>query len=192
MDELTAPVIEVTTAWRDIVTMWKELEAPEGWRAEFDGENITMSPPPGHRHELIADDLHWQLRRAAPEGCGVFQHLGVEIMSVGRLCIPDLVVVAREDVATPTPADRVLLVAEITSPSNADTDRVDKLRAYAHGPIPLYLLVDRWDKDGPAATLYSEPDGKVYQRIQRVDFGGSVAVPGPFGIELDTSDFPSR
>ncbi|GCD98869.1 hypothetical protein EHYA_06580 [Embleya hyalina] len=116
----------------------------------------------------------------------------MEIVSVGRLCVPDLVVMAREDVATPTPAHRILLVAEITSPSNASTHRIDKSRAYAHGPIPLYLLVDRWDKDGPAATLYSEPDGKVYQRVQRVDFGGAVVIPDPFGIELDTSGFPPR
>ncbi|MFE5329622.1 hypothetical protein ACFRCG_24865 [Embleya sp. NPDC056575] len=53
-------------------------------------------------------------------------------MSVGRLCVPDPVVMAREDVATPTPAHRILLVAEITFPSNASTDRIDKLRAYAH------------------------------------------------------------
>ncbi|WP_126640750.1 Uma2 family endonuclease [Embleya hyalina] len=151
-----------------------------------------FAPPPAHQHELIADDVHWQLRRAAPAGCGAFQRLGVEIVSVGRLCVPDLVVMAREDVATPTPAHRILLVAEITSPSNASTHRIDKSRAYAHGPIPLYLLVDRWDKDGPAATLYSEPDGKVYQRVQRVDFGGAVVIPDPFGIELDTSGFPPR
>ena len=187
---MTAAVIETNTIWHDMVAMWRGLDVPEGWRAEIDGTNISMSPPPAHTRELIADDIHWKLRQAAPEGCGAFQHLGVEIMSLSRLYIPGLVIMERKNVATPTPADRVLLVAEITSPSNANTDRTTKLRAYAHGPVPLYLLIDRWDKDGAAVTLYSQPDGKVYQRTQRVDFGSSITIPEPFGIDLDTSGFP--
>ncbi|MFI1383246.1 hypothetical protein [Embleya sp. NPDC020886] len=103
MDETTAPGIDVGVAWREIVTMWQGLDVPEGRRAEFDGENITMSPPPLHGHEPV---------------------------------------------------------------------------------------VDRWDPTGPSVTLFSEPDGGQYRRFLHVAYGKTIRIPEPFGIDLDTSDFP--
>jgi Uma2 family endonuclease len=66
------------------------------------------------------------------------------------------------------------------------------MRGYAHAPVPLYLLIDRYDEDGPAVTLSSDPLDGHYQRTMRVPFGESVELPEPIGLTLDTSDFPVR
>ncbi|MYV98794.1 Uma2 family endonuclease [Streptomyces sp. SID3343] len=188
--DMTAPVIETGTTWLQMVAMWQELDVPKGWRVEVDGENITVSPPPVHTHELIVEEIAALLRQAAPKGCGAFTNLGVEIVSLGRLYIPDLAIVPREDTATPTPADRALLVAEVTSQGNAKRDRETKRDAYAQAPVPLYLLIDRWDPAGPSVTLFSEPDRGKYRRFLHIAFGTTIDIPEPFGIELDTSNFP--
>jgi Uma2 family endonuclease len=194
---MTKPVAEENTTWEQMMTAWQELDVPHGWRAEITGEIITVSPPPGYEHNLIAARVHRALIMVTPPDCEIFQTLGLHIAPLERLCIPDLVVLPLDDRRkTPErgelsiPAEEALLVVEITSKHNASTDRVDKLRTYAHGPVPLYLLIDRWDKDGAAVTLYSEPDGKVYQRTHRVEFGQTINLPEPFGIDLDTSNFP--
>ncbi|MFC7744083.1 Uma2 family endonuclease [Nocardiopsis composta] len=99
----------------------------------------------------------------------------------------------RERGAEHSAAD-ALLVVEVASPGNADRDRKTKLWGYAHGPVPLYLLIDRWDpvQGEPAATLYSKPVNGRYTNVQRVPFGEAVKLPEPFGFDLDTAEFPSR
>ncbi|WP_412077248.1 Uma2 family endonuclease [Streptomyces xanthophaeus] len=62
------------------------------------------------------------------------------------------------DVSDPVDAAEALLVVEITSKSNAEDDRKKKLWAYAHAPVPVYLLIDRFDEHGPTATLFTGPE----------------------------------
>jgi len=57
--------------------------------------------------------------------------------------------------------------------------------------IPLYLLVDRWAPGGPTATLYGEPKGDVYTVLSAVEFGDPIKLPEPFGLTLDTGEFPT-
>ena len=52
------------------------------------------------------------------------------------------------------------------------------------------LLVDPWDVDGPAVTLYAEPVDGEYRSTKRVPCGRVIALPAPFDIALDTADFP--
>ncbi|KUJ69782.1 restriction endonuclease [Streptomyces albus subsp. albus] len=186
-------------AWDYLVRTWQELDVPEGWRAEIDEGSITLVPPPGLRHNVIAIDVQRALYRCLPEGLDVFQTLGVHITPLERLYVPDLVVIERalvtaaaeEREAASVDAADALLVVEVTSRSNARDDRTKKLWAYAHAPVPLYLLVDRWHEGGPTVTLFSDPSGGVYQSSVQVPFGKSVELPEPFGIELDTSVFSS-
>jgi Putative restriction endonuclease len=78
---------------------------------------------------------------------------------------------------------------EITSRSNARYDRTAKKWAYAHGPVPLYLLVDPWDVDGPISTLFSHPlDGDHTTQVS-VPFGQPIALPAPFDVEIGTAEF---
>lgn len=182
--------------WDYLVRTWQELEVPEGWRAEIDEGSITLVPPPSLRHNMIAVDVQRALYRCLPEGQDVFQTLGVHIAPLDKLYVPDLVVIERalvtaaeEEAAASVDAADALLIVEVTSKSNARDDRTKKLWAYAHAPVPLYLLIDRWHEGGPTATLFSDPSGGVYQSSVQVPFGKPVELPEPFGIELDTSVF---
>ena len=111
-----------------------------------------------------------------------------------KLFIPDFVIVPRDELHglpdnQPVSADRALLVAEITSFSNAETDRKAKRWSYAHAGVPLYLLIDRFDEDGPAVTLFSDPVDGHYQHVVRIPFGEKISLPEPFAIDLDTGGF---
>ncbi|MFI5986759.1 Uma2 family endonuclease [Streptomyces sp. NPDC051555] len=81
--------------------------------------------------------------------------------------------------------DQTLLVVEVTSKSNAETDRVVKRKRYAEYGAPLYLLVDRVER---SVSVFSEPGPLGYTRADGPHpFGVPVRLPEPFGIVLDTS-----
>ncbi|MEU6631738.1 Uma2 family endonuclease [Streptomyces parvus] len=81
--------------------------------------------------------------------------------------------------------DQTLLVVEVTSESNAETDRVVKRARYAEYGAPLYLIVDRMEQ---SLTLFSEPGRLGYTRVDGPHpFGTSVHLPAPFDIVLDTT-----
>lgn len=106
--------------------------------------------------------------------------------------MPDVCVVPRSAVpqdASPVPAEDLLLAVEITSPGNAHHDRKQKRWAYAHGHIPQYLLIDRYDEDGPAATLFTDPEDGVYCKASRTPFEQRIGLEPPIDVELDTASF---
>jgi Uma2 family endonuclease len=173
---------------------WREIDLPTGWRAEviFNG-SITVTPPPSPPHNLIADLIDDVLRSGRPSDTGILQTLGVRIDAIGKGYIPDLVVVPRAALVTDEPeisAEHVLLAVEITSKDNADHDRKAKRWGYAHGHVPLYLLVDRWERPNPTVTLFADPENGDYAESVRVPFGKSIRLPAPFDVEIDTSQFP--
>lgn len=178
--------------WDYLLHTWRDLEVPEGWRPELTVEGIHMTPPPGGQHNLVADVINEALVRSRPEGCGIFQTQGVGIRQIGGIYVPDFCVAPRAVIppgSDPVPAEHVLLAVEITSRGNADHDRKKKRWAYAHGPIPQYLLVDAFDEDGPAVSLFSDPVKGVYSRFVRFPFGEPIKIGEPFGVELDTTTF---
>ncbi|AGP54477.1 Uma2 family endonuclease [Streptomyces rapamycinicus] len=103
--------------------------------------------------------------------------------------VPDLAIVPRElakDAGALLP-DQTLLIVEVTSDSNGDTDRVVKRRRYAEYGAPLYLLVDRQER---TCTLYSAPGNLGYTKVDGPHpFGTPLPLPEPFDLELDTSEF---
>jgi Uma2 family endonuclease len=83
--------------------------------------------------------------------------------------------------------NQTLLIVEVTSESNGDTDRTVKRRRYAEFGAPLYLLVDRQER---TCTLYAGPGELGYTRVDGPHpFGTPVELPEPFDLELDTSGF---
>lgn len=183
---------EVPGAWGAFQRAWRELDVPEGWKAEITERGITMRPPPGGPHNAIADLINKTLVRGIPEEWGVHQTQGILIPILGHLYIPDVAVVPRDADWTDDGnygAEDALLAVEITSKSNANADRKTKKWGYAHGHVPLYLLVDRWDPTGPRCTLYSDPDGGHYHRSVDTPFGKPVELPEPFDLTLDTTRF---
>ncbi|WP_405657779.1 Uma2 family endonuclease [Streptomyces sp. RK9] len=199
---MTAAMVEHDTApgrrsWDYLLQAWRELDVPEGWHAEIDEGQIVLVPPPHRHHNGIAAALHRALNKALPEEMEVYQTLGIHIAALDKLYVPDVVVAPREavddvapDSTDPLDAAEALLVVEITSQSNAKDDRTKKLWAYAHAPVPVYLLVDRFDEHGPTATLFSEPQNGAYKHAERVPFGERFVLPVPLGATVDTGAFP--
>ncbi|WP_055586207.1 Uma2 family endonuclease [Streptacidiphilus griseoplanus] len=171
----------------DLLAWHERLEVPAGFRAEVIDGGISVSPGPSGRHQYICTRLRDLLRPAASTGLVVTDGLTVELPATGERYIPDLLALPEKALLTEGwifPPDGVELVCEVTSPSNAATDRVKKLRGYAASGIPLYLLVDR--QDG-TASLFAQPSGDHYVSRVQVTFGGVVHLPAPLGLRLETA-----
>ncbi|MFI2236923.1 Uma2 family endonuclease [Streptomyces chrestomyceticus] len=139
-------------------------------------------------HETVTDRLRHQLgTRAADLHC-IIGSGDLDLPGSPNWYVPDLAVVpaAVAKGAGALRSDQTLLIVEVTSEADADTDRIVKRRRYAEYGAPLYLLVDRQQR---ALTLFAEPDRLGYTRITGpLPYGTPLRVPYPFGTDLDTSD----
>lgn len=121
--------------------------------------------------------------------------------TMGEICLPptrDLIqpdfLILRDAGTLPNlehrrPLDRVLLAAEVISPSSLRADREVKPRVCAQAGIPLYLLVDRFTKP-LTISLCSAPGSDGYGKVETVVTGEKLQVPAPFDLTLDTSSLP--
>ncbi|AJC62070.1 Uma2 family endonuclease [Streptomyces sp. 769] len=150
-------------------------------------EGVIETVPPSWDHEAVADTLREQIRARARELDCVIGSGNLDLPGSPNWYIPDLAVVpaaAAKGAGALLPAD-TLLVVEVTSESNGDTDRVVKRKRYAEYGAPLYLLVDRQER---SVTLYAEPGRLGYTRADGPHpYGTTVRLPEPFGLDLDTS-----
>ncbi|MFD4948344.1 Uma2 family endonuclease [Streptomyces sp. NPDC058239] len=200
---MTAAMVENDQAsegrpWDYLLQTWRELDVPEGWRAEIDEGQIVLVPPPHAHRNGIAAKVQRRLYRHLPEALEIYQTLGIHVAPLDKLYVPDLVVMPSElidaadpETSDPMDASEALLIVEITSRGNAREDRTKKYRAYARAGVPMYLLIDRFDTRGAMATLFTEPneDG-TYKRSDLVPFGKPLTLPEPFGTTLLTDEFP--
>ncbi|MEW1779086.1 Uma2 family endonuclease [Streptomyces sp. NPDC086777] len=179
--------------WDELVRYWEEMEWPEGSKVEIIEGIITVSPAPASRHNVIAARIQRRLYSVLPDDLEIFQTQAVEVPSRLGMLIPDLLVAPVQvcvEADSHIPAALAELVVEVTSKSNARHDRISKAAACATASIPLYLLIDRWAPGGPTATLYGEPKGDVYRVLSAVKFGDPITLPEPFGLTIDTGEFP--
>ncbi|WP_212911764.1 Uma2 family endonuclease [Streptomyces sp. TS71-3] len=196
---MSALTVDHSTAhgheWDDLVRIWEETDAPEGCTVEIIEGIVTVTPPLSNAHNDIADCVQRRLYQVVPEDWGVYATQGTAFPLKDGLYVPDLVAVPRAVLRAEggnyIPATTAELVVEITSKSNASTDRITKAAAYASAGIPLYLLIDAWAPGGPTVTLYGEPKADVYRVLTAGKFGDTIKLPEPFGLDLDTSIFPT-
>ncbi|CAM5239267.1 Uma2 family endonuclease OS=Streptomyces alboniger OX=132473 GN=CP975_21930 PE=4 SV=1 [Streptomyces alboniger] len=182
------------TCWNEIVRIWEETDAPEGSKVEIIEGVVTVSPPPSEEHNDTAELLQLSLYPAVPEGCGIYQTLGLAVPETAGLFQPDLCVVPRVALrrGTRVHAGEAELVVEVTSRSNANHDRIKKVHGYAQAGVPLYLLLDPWHSGRPTATLYGAPQDGTYRVLASVEYGEKLTLPEPFDLEIDTGVFPAR
>ncbi|MFG2482197.1 MULTISPECIES: Uma2 family endonuclease [Streptomyces] len=195
MSAPTAPYVPDHDSWEGLVRLWEELDWPEGCKVEIIGGTVRVAPRVANRHALIASVVQGALSPALPETWGVYQRQSVAVPSCRAMLTPDLLVLDSSvlvESATEcyVPAERAVLVAEITSLSTAAQDRTEKPAAYARAGIALYLLIDAHAPGGPTVTLYGEPKQDVYRVLRAGRFGDTFHLPTPFGVVLDTSAFP--
>ncbi|MEU6309626.1 Uma2 family endonuclease [Streptomyces sp. NPDC047014] len=150
-------------------------------------EGVITHVTPSWDHERAAKLVRRQIE-ARVDDLGCVEGSGnLDLPGSSNWYIPDIAVVP-EELAHHGGAllpDQTLLVVEITSRSDAETDRVVKRKRYAEYGAPLYLLVDRQER---SVTLYAEPGSLGYTTADGPHpFGTPVRLPEPFGIDLDTS-----
>jgi len=170
------------------------MSIPEWCRPEFlDGEIVVKSLPPGSHEGCLSSVVHQVIWKSGTE-MDFSGHKGLRLTrGTGRLpnfVIPDGTWVPTERRlfrgAKPwMPGEGVTMVAEVTS-IHPQRDRDGKRRCYALGGIPLYLLIDR---ERGSVTLFSEPGDDDYQQVVTMPFGKEIALPAPFSMTLETTDF---
>ncbi|MGW1888820.1 Uma2 family endonuclease [Streptomyces sp. NPDC002004] len=170
------------------------LDTPEGFRAELIEGEIVVTPPPDGDHEDYIELVLNQVYRCSRTDMQFSGNKGLKVESEGgsptNHVIPDGTFAPRRlrlyRSADPwMPCEGVALVVEVTS-TRPQADRESKRRCYARGAIPLYLLVDR---EASSVTLFSDPERGDYRQHTTIPFGKILALPEPFGFELDTGDF---
>jgi Uma2 family endonuclease len=171
-----------------------DLDTPEGLRAELVEGELVVTPVPDGHHEHCISRIAGQVHRRSQTGMQFSGNKGLKLRNAEGYpqdhVIPDGTFAAKQlrlyRGADPwMPCAGVAMVLEVTS-SKPQTDREIKRRCYARGGIPLYLLVDR---ESSWITLFSDPGTDDYQDLRAVAFGKQLALPEPFGFELDTVDF---
>ncbi|MFE2142067.1 Uma2 family endonuclease [Streptomyces sp. NPDC059456] len=150
-------------------------------------EGVIDNVTPSWDHERAAKLVRRQIEARVDElGC-VEGSGNLDLPGSPNWYVPDIAVVPDElaDGGSSLLPDQTLLIVEVTSEPNAETDRVVKRQRYAEYGAPLYLLVDRPDK---TVTLFSGPARLGYTGVDGPHpFGETVRLPEPFGIDLDTS-----
>jgi Uma2 family endonuclease len=108
-----------------------------------------------------------------------------------RYYVPDLTVVHPGARTAVEQRGAIAMVAEVTSPSSADTvynDRTVKPKQYAKAGIPFYLLVDQ---ELASWTLFGLAEGwQRYQVAADGKYGEAIPLPEPFGFAIGTADWP--
>ncbi|MHB9754067.1 Uma2 family endonuclease [Streptomyces sp. BYX5S] len=170
------------------------LDTPEGFRAELIEGDIVVTPPPDGDHEDCIGLVVNQVIRRSRTDMQFSGNKGLKLKSGGACpknhAIPDGTFAPAErrlfrGADSWMPCEGVALVVEVTS-SKPQADREAKRRCYAHGGIPLYLLIDR---EASSVTLFRDPEGDDYREHCTRPFGKAVALPEPFAFDLETADF---
>ncbi|MEV7175176.1 Uma2 family endonuclease [Kitasatospora sp. NPDC093679] len=159
-----------------------------GERVEIiEGVITPVSPSWAHESavDLIREQIGPRMRALGLRaGSGNLDLPGTENFYVPDLAVVPAALAKTEGALLP---DQTVLVVEVTSPSNGDTDRTAKRRRYAQYGAPLYLLVDRQER---VCTLFSQPGRLGYTLVEGPrPFGVPVRLPAPFGLDLDTAEF---
>jgi Uma2 family endonuclease len=126
---------------------------PEGVKAEVVRGALEVSPAPLPRHAKVQGALRGYVGRAfddddgdgGPGGWWILPEVDVRLTR-HDIVRPDVAGWRRERLPDPgdlRPIDVVPdWICEITSPSNARRDRVDKARLYLEAGVPFYWIVD--------------------------------------------------
>ncbi|MEV7596709.1 Uma2 family endonuclease [Kitasatospora sp. NPDC089797] len=177
-----------------LLELFLALDTPEGLRTELVEGEILVALPSDGTHCHIISCLADQVYNASATDMQMSGFKGLRLRSDERHppnhVIPDATFLPEElDLLRNAPPwmepDGLAMVTEVTS-NRPDQDRIAKRHCYARAGIPLYLLVDR---EKSQVSLFSKPHRDEYTEVHLAAFGEPLALPAPFGFELDTKDF---
>lgn len=181
----------------DRVETWTEadlLDLPDdGRRLElFDG-SLVVRALASRLHQRLGFRVAIELDAAAPSHLEVHGDINVRVRPT-TIFRPDLVITDNpggdERVVD---AANVVLVGEITSPSNSGIDRFVKPQSYAAAGIAYYLRIDLAEavSGAPAAVLHRLDEGH-YRQIATAAPGEILTVTEPFAVDLDLAALARR
>lgn len=174
----------------DLERVYTSLDVP-GHRVELLDGQVTVSPTASRPHSRIVQRLQEALwARIQERGWELHANLTLHVAATRERLIPDLWICpldAPQFDENEVYGHGALLVAEVVSPASRHRDLAEKARAYAQAQVPLYLVVDPCAV--PAALiLHGAPVGGAYQSRTHAETGTALALPEPFGIELDVKN----
>jgi Uma2 family endonuclease len=158
-------------------------------RIELIDGGLWMSPFANYEHTRIGGYLKRAFEPRA-ETIGLLTNDTNNVrLAAARIVIPDLVIINRRPDAGMIEAASVVLVAEITSPSNATYDRILKKHLYAAAQIPWYLLAEPDVSDYESIELHLfRLSGDIYVEHAFAKQGERLTSSDPFAIDVDTED----
>ncbi|MFC1401192.1 MULTISPECIES: Uma2 family endonuclease [Streptacidiphilus] len=176
--------------YRHLRDLRNELGVVSGRYGEISDGEIVMMMSPVPMHAYIARSIARQLDAQLPPPLGAFENADTDDAALGKLRIPDVLVVPEDAMKSVDPLDphEISLAVEIVSRSNPNTDYVDKVADYPAMGIPHYLIID--PRDGTArhhwqiATQNGHP---AYLNQVSYSFGDKIRI-GDWTI--DTADLP--
>jgi Uma2 family endonuclease len=175
-----------------VLEAFLSLETPEGYRAELIDGEIVVTPPPNGNHERCIAEIVEQMITNSATRMHFSGHKGLILSWADgeARVIPDVTLAPKKldlfrDAPPWMPSAGVAMVVEVTS-SSPDRDREAKRRAYAAAQVPLYLLIDREDRQ---VTLFGNPLRDDYATKSAAAFGSGVQLPPPFEFTLETDVF---
>lgn len=152
----------------------------------FDGE-LVVTPPPGERHQWVAQELWDRLKGVTPSEYVVFALPVALDLSERTHLEPDLTVKRREDFGRSEFVP--LLLVEVASPSTSRRDRREKRAYYESVGCPSYWLLD---PGGPVAepvltVLELGADGR-YDEVATVRGAEPFDATRPFPVRVVPAD----
>jgi Uma2 family endonuclease len=183
-----------SVSFRRLLDLLDRVDTGKPNKAEVIDEQVVVSPVPVYWHEEVCQWLLLSFLEVCAANDWAPDTVGeIQLPRTRNVFVPDLVIL-RDKKSLPRlerfrPLDRVLLAAEVISPSSIRQDREVKPRACALAGIPLYLLVDRFTKP-VTISLHSEPGKDGYATVTTVTAGEKLPLPAPLSLTLDTSSLP--
>ncbi|MEV7982104.1 Uma2 family endonuclease [Streptomyces sp. NPDC086519] len=167
----------------------EKMPAPEGYKVEIVEGTVFMSPQRDTHWEIILDIVE-QLRTKYPRK-RVKSDVRIDYPGHLNGFASDVTVLAEDAARTESGLWRhqdVEFVAEVISKSTAANDYGPKKAAYATAEVPVYLIVDPYQR---RVHVYTHPKGDTYTTETRVDFGTAVDLTTTaVGLTLKTDEFP--
>ncbi|GAA4520392.1 MULTISPECIES: Uma2 family endonuclease [Nonomuraea] len=157
-------------------------------RVELVNGRIVVNEPGTWQHNTIIAQLIAQLAPVvAGRGWEIWPNITVHLGDEADRYVPDLTIVPQEPVMETDEAVHgasTLLLVDVVSAGNAYDDHVIKPMGYAPAGVPLYLVVDPFQR---LLKLHSDPAPSGYGRETVEPAGAPLTLPHPWDCAIDTT-----